>query len=69
VDSNGGFTASRLAAALQYIVSNPAGINVVNLSLSICTLDSNQMDQIASYINPYIDALYSKGILVASKTF
>lgn len=66
VDSNGGFTASRLAAALQYIVSNPAGINVVNLSLSICTLDSNQMDQIASYINPYIDALYSKGILVVT---
>lgn len=64
VGSDGSFTASRLAAALQYIVNNPAGINVVNLSLSICTLDNAQMDQIASFINPYIDALYAKGILV-----
>lgn len=64
VDSSGSFTASRLASALQYIVSNPNGINAVNLSLSICSLDSTQMDQVSSFINPYIDALYAKGILV-----
>lgn len=66
VSSDGSFTASRLAAALQYIVNNPAGINVVNLSLSICTLDNNQMDQITSFINPYIDALYARGIVVVT---
>lgn len=66
VGADGSFTASRLAAALQYIVSNPTGINVVNLSLSICSLDNTQMDQITSFINPYIDALYSRGIIVVT---
>jgi uncharacterized repeat protein (TIGR02543 family) len=65
-DETGTFTASRLAAALQYLVSNSAGVNVVNLSLSICTLDSTQMDQLTSFINPYIDALYEKGILIVT---
>lgn len=65
-DGTGVFTASRLAAALQYLVSNPAGVNVVNLSLSVCTLDSTQMDQLESFINPYIDALYEKGILIVT---
>lgn len=66
VSSDGSFTASRLAAALQYIVNNPSGINVVNLSLSICTLDNTQMDQITSFINPYIDALYARGIVIVT---
>lgn len=65
-DGTGVLTASRLAAALQYLVSNSAGVNVVNLSLSICTLDGTQMDQLESFINPYIDALYEKGILVVT---
>lgn len=64
VDSSGAFTASRLASALQYVVSHSDGVNLVNLSLSICTMDSSQMDQVTSFINPYIDTLYAKGILV-----
>lgn len=65
-DGTGVFTASRLAAALQYLASNSAGVNVVNLSLSVCTLDSTQMDQLTSFINPYIDALYAKGIIIVT---
>lgn len=65
-DGSGTFTASRLAAALQYLSNNSAGINVVNLSLSICTLDATQMDQLASFINPFIEALYAKGIVIVT---
>lgn len=65
-DGSGTFTASRLAAALQYLASNSAGVNVINLSLSICTLDSTQMDQLASFINPFIETLYAKGIMIVT---
>ena len=63
-DDNGNFTASRMAAALQYIVNNSNSINVVNMSLSACTLNASQMDMLTSYINPYIDTLYSRGIKI-----
>lgn len=65
-DGSGTYTTSRLAAALQYLASNSAGVNVVNISLSICTLDPTQMDQLTSFINPFIDALYAKGIVVVT---
>lgn len=65
-DDNGAFTMSGLATALAYISEHSSEINVVNLSLSLNTNDSAQMDAVASYVNTYIDDLYNKGILIVT---
>lgn len=65
-DDTGSFTMSGLASALAYVSEHSSEINVVNLSLSINTLDATQMDSISSYLDTYIDDLYNKGILIVT---